>query len=634
MDRIIFYDIETTSQWAPYCELKMIGFQIDIDGQPEILDANDQKAVNQFRERLASPDWIKVGFNNINFDDIVLGLHGFPVNPIGRHDIYLMAKTVCPQSPAYGLKFLNWYYFGDPHDPERRLHAWCQHRGVKMWKAPDELLGEYCCWDVKQTVRLFKLFWDVVQTPKHWRAYSELELRMGEVLHEIILEGGECLNLTKIKIEAQKLQTRVQGLNREARILTKGQVTNLSSGKQVARHLSLVEEMELSLSDKGNLILRKDDLLTMLDLSDPTNDQSRLARLTYECRDAIKQLGYLNSYRKALLYELRTLDGRRAYRRQGYGRIPKAYSLSAARTRRFTSSSRYGINFQNQNHSSKQVQLVPRSWIGVWLDSTQIENVVHMWASKDLTRVKSYSNDPDWSEYVWLCNQILGGKQTREQLEEIRSDANPAWSIYKQFKTCKLALNFGMGITKFAKTNRIEYEQAKKIFNEIHKACPAIKGLQRIVANELATKGYVQDPFGHVYTGDPEQAYKVVAYYIQGCGTGSVPKAMARAIWDELQKLNTGVGPKCALMTTLTHDEIGFRIHLSVSTDEILDTLWRCLDCMEGRFSAYFNGIPLRAKLSVSTTNAADAKVINHYHLSKEDWEQKIYEYIEAGRNI
>ena len=154
------------------------------------------------------------------------------------------------------------------------------------------------------------------------------------------------------------------------------------------------------------------------------------------------------------------------------------------------------------------------------------------------------------------------------------------------------------------------------------------------MANELASKGYIQDPFGHIYTGDPEQAYKVVAYYVQGCGTGSVPKAMARAIWDELQKLNQVDGyEKRALMTTLTHDEIGFRIHLSVTADVIFSTLWRCLDCMEGRFSPYFDGIPLRAKLSVSITTAADAKTINHYHMTRAEWESMIYEnYIVPGR--
>jgi hypothetical protein len=419
--------------------------------------------------------------------------------------------------------------------------------------------------------------------------------------------------------------------NRDAAKLTRGKVTNLSSGQQVTQQL-VRDLYELEMSDKGNYILRKDDLLTLLDLDDPKNDESRLARLTYECRNAIKQLGYLRAYRRALLWELRTCAARRVYRQRGYGIVPKSYHLSGAKTRRILSSSRFGINFQNQNHSSKTVQLVPAGWLGVWIDSTQIENVVHMWASKDYERIRAYTSDNDWSEYVWLCNRILGGNRTRAELEQIVSTANPSWSVYKQFKTCKLALNFGMGITKFAKTNRIDSSQAKEIFDAIHQACPAIKRLQQMIAKELSKKGYIQDPFGHVYTGDPSQAYKVVAYYVQGCGTGSVPKAMARAIWECLQRVNRP-GQKRAVMTTLTHDEIGFRIRLEVSDMHIIQMLRDCLECMEGRFSPMFDGIPLRAKLALSITNAAEAEVINHYHLTPEEWEQTIYEkYIIPGR--
>jgi hypothetical protein len=451
---------------------------------------------------------------------------------------------------------------------------------------------------------------------------------MAEPLHEIILEGGECLRLDVLREESNRLNTLISQCNREAKILTRGKVTNLASGPQVSQQLVNAESFELKMSDKGNLILRKDDLLTMLDLDNPKNDQSKLARLTYECRGAIKQLGYIKAYRRALLYELRTLEGRRIYRNRGYGLIPKSYNLSGARTRRILSSSFFGINFQNQNHSSKRVQLVPPGWLGVWIDSTQIENVVHMWKSKDYERIRSYSADPDWSEYVWLCNRILGGTHTREELDLITSSANPSWSIYKQYKTCKLALNFGMGVAKFSKTNRIDRERARQIFESIHRACPAIKSLQKMIAAEISKKGYVQDPFGHIYTGDVEDAYKIVAYFVQGCGTGSVPKAITRAIYDVLHPLYPS-----ALMNTLTHDETGFRLHLGLSTPTLLTTLWDCLHCAEGMFSPFFDGIPLRAKLSLSITNAAEAKTINHYHMTEDEWEEKVYtEYIIPGR--
>jgi DNA polymerase I-like protein with 3'-5' exonuclease and polymerase domains len=639
---IIFYDIESDSQYAPYTNLKMIGYQIGMEGEPKLLDLNgggggggDDLTTDEFRDILASPEWTKVDFNGVNFDQIVLRRHGFPVHPVGRHDVFLMAKTVSPMLPAYGLKFLNWYFYGDPHEPERALHAWMQHRSCEdMYQVPEKYLGPYCLYDVVQTVRLFKLFWPIVRQPDHWRAYNELELGMGEVLHEIILEGGDCVNIQDIKRKIKAVEETVKDLRQSAIQASDGRVQNIASGKQVARELVDTEGFLLEVTDKGNFILRKDEILTLLDLDNPNNDTSRIARLLYEVREANNQLGFLRSYRKAALYELRLCAARALYRERGYVKIPKSYSLSAARTRRILSNSRFKINFQNQNKIGKSIQRVPPGWLGVWIDSTQIENVVHMWATNDHERIRAYKKDSDWSEYVWLCNRILGGDRSREELDGIKSNANPSWSVYKQFKTCKLALNFGMGIGKFSQTNRIDDKAARGIFDQIHKACPAIRGLQRKIAHELSKKGYVSDPFGHIYTGDPDMAYKIVAYFIQGCGTGSVPKAMARAIWEELRnipRLRDGEleFDTCqnettrAVMTTLTHDEIGFRLSLDLPRSTILSTLRKCLECMEQRFSGLF-GMPLRAKLSLSTTTAAEAKVINHYHLTPQEWDQTI----------
>ena len=628
---ILFYDIETDSRFAAYAGLRLLGYQIG-DAEPRQLDLDDPSEVQYFKEMYSSPEWLKVGYNNINFDDIVLYRHGFHVCPENRHDVFLMAKTINPLLPAYGLKFLSWYFYRDPHEPERRLHAWCNHNDRAMWQAPESLLRDYCLYDVTQTSRLFKLFWPIVQRPKHWAAYNSLELPMGEVIQQLTLDGQECLSLASIHDEISILRAQLVGLNVEACNLTEGVVPNLGSTQTVAKELKYIEDFELNTTDKGNLQLRKDELLTMLDLDDPQNDRSRLARLTYEYRGIIKQLGYLKSYRKSLLYSLRTCAARRVYRERGYGFIPKSFSLSTARTRRILSSSRFGINFQNQNYYSKRIQLVPPGWIGIWIDATQIENVVHMWASDDKERIRSYTGDPDWSEYVWLCNRILGGNRSRQELDGITSNANPTWSVYKQFKTCKLALNFGMGIAKFSRTNKIDTGRAKELFDQIHRACPAIKSLQRTIERELRTNGYVQDPWGHIYTGSPDIAYKVVAYFIQGCGTGSVPKAMARAIYDVLEEINTAFDTvskhKVATLTTLIHDEIGFRIWAGLPTSTLIYTIRKCLYCMEGRFSHMFGGIPLRAKLKVSVTNAADATELNHYHLTPQQWDQSLIEYI------
>jgi hypothetical protein len=643
-EKIITYDIETDSKHAPYANLKMIGYQIGLHNKPQLVDLHDKRSRNNFRNLIGNPEWTKVSYNGVNYDELVLRRHGFPVDSNNSHDVFLMVKCCCPMLPAYGLKFVNWYFFGDPHDAERKLHAYLKHHkstksnsGLPMYQAPAELLRDYCVYDVTQTVRLFKLFWPIVQRSRHWEAYSQVELPMREVIHQMIMEGGDCVNVGRIRREIDALRERIGELNAQAVALTKGRVTNAASGKQVARELVDQEKFKLEVSDKGNLLLRKEDLITMLDLDNPNNDTSKLGRITYEIRDTNNQLGFLRAYRRAALYELRRCEERALYRKRKYVTIPKSYSLSTARTRRILSNSRFGINFQNQNKVGKGIQLVPTGWLGVWIDATQIENVVHIWRSNDVLRRRDYERSTEWNEYVWLTNTILGGQRSREELDRINSSVHPGWSIYKQFKTCKLALNFGMGVKKFCRTNGISEREGKQLFEQVHRACPAIRKLQDLVRREIVIHGYIQDPFGHIYSGSPDAAYKVVAYFVQGCGTGSVPKVMARAIYDTLSVLNNeyewrgmedSEGPQVAVMTNLVHDEIGFRIRTDLPSPRILSCLRECLECMEGRFAHRFDGIPLRAKLSLSRTNSAEAKVINHHQMSEEEWNKEVKKYL------
>jgi hypothetical protein len=303
----------------------------------------------------------------------------------------------------------------------------------------------------------------------------------------------------------------------------------------------------------------------------------------------------------------------------------------------------FGINFQNQNKDSKVVQLVPPGWLGVWLDSTQIENVVHIWASRDDERRDSYEADYNWSEYVWLCNQVLGGNRDRADLEKIDSPINPSWSIYKQFKTIKLALNFGMGPDKFADTTGLSRGDAVAMFDQVHQACPAIKHLQRLVREEIIRRGFVQDTFGHIYSGPIKQVYKVVSYLVQGMGTGSFPKAMTVANYETLHSLDTSIRPNIpcvrhpftkvysfGVLTGTTHDECAFRISLGLPEATILRLIRECIYNMEERFSDMVGGIPLRAKAAFSITNAAEQEEISH---KREDFEQVLLEkYIKHGK--
>ena len=592
-DQILFYDIETTSVFAPYTECKMIGIQEGFKGEPFLVETPKQR--RRFKEMLLDPDVIKVSYNGMNFDNIVLYRHGMPQVEEGLHDMYLAMKAIAPHLPSFSMKFVSWYYFGDPHFPEMRLAEWLKRNKLgydSMYQAPKEILGPYCLHDIVQTRRIFEMAWEIVQRPLHWDAYC-LDLSQGELLRQIELEGGQYLAAEEIKTRIATLQIDKLGWESHAYTLSKGRVSNPNSGKQIGAYLAS-EGFVLDLTSNGDFSVSKEDLLDIVNLDDSNKDLDPVARCTYEVRKINASLKYFENYNEALNANADSLTR---------NWIPKQFSISNARTRRYTSNSQYKLNFQNPNAEAKSVQVVPDGYLGVWIDSTQVENVVHIYESNDKARRRAYEADPKWNEYVWLCNQILGGNRGKEELDNIPSPQFPQWTIYKQFKTVKLALNFGMGLTTFCEKSGVDKAKGSEMFETVHEACPAIKELQRMVAERLLAKGYVQDVFGHIYTGKPRQAYKVVAYLIQGTGTASLPKAQLRANYDT-------VIPVGGILSGTTHDETELRLPLSLGRAKIIATLQELMVNMTDKFSYKFDNIPLRAKMYLANegTRASDHK--------------------------
>src|ERR1700748_1172715 len=112
-EEIIFYDIESTHQYAQYTTPTHIAFQIGFFGDYIKVDDFDSRRL--FKKKLADPSILKVGYNNKNFDDIVLKRHGYKIVEKNSHDGFLMMKAIAPALPSYSLKFVNWWYLGDPH---------------------------------------------------------------------------------------------------------------------------------------------------------------------------------------------------------------------------------------------------------------------------------------------------------------------------------------------------------------------------------------------------------------------------------------------------------------------------------------------------------------------------------------
>lgn len=573
--------------------MKKLGVKYGFEGPA--VEVKSQKQIDKFKEHYESPEILKVGFNNRNFDDIVLVRYGYNPHLQNLHDGFLMMKSISHGIPSYSLKYLNFHFFGDFHEPERELRHHQQKWKWEWDRIPSSLMSPYLAHDLIQHKNIFQLAWDTVQKEEHWGAYLN-DLSQGPVIQEMTLEGKLYLDRDKCVEKIEYLHNEIHKWNNAAYEISNGEVTNANSSKQVGEFLD-TQGFELAITSSGEFQLRKQELVDLL-------DQHPIAQCTFNIRKANGNLKYFENYLTAIDYEKARRNLSSSIRHID---IPVSYSISGCSTRRYLSSSFHKLNFQNPNEEAKSVQVVPDRWLGWWIDSTQIENVVHIYESEDDERRKSYEKDYNWSEYVWLCNRILGGNLTKEELDAIPSPQVPNWSIYKQYKTAKLALNFGMGLSKFCVTTGVRRDEGYQTFNMIHEACPAIHYLQEKVGRLLKKQGYVKDVFGYRYTSS--QAYKAVAYLIQGCGTAALPKAHLYSNFKTIHKFDTK-SHAFGRMQTTTHDENSGRLDLQLGFEKIYDILKELMYNMTDKFSHKFDGIPLRAKLYLSRTTAKEHKEI------------------------
>lgn len=613
----VFYDIETDHEHPPYAQMSLVGALVEQTGWPDIVwvweAPFDEIKLRDMRSVLCTSDIDeRVGFNNLNFDDLVLYNYDIEIPEENTHDAMLAIKTCYPNMPSFALKFLCWHLLGDPHWEQFELNQSGFEFGSGL---VSDKLRNYHKKDLYQHRAIWDWVKDKVHSELHWEAY-QLDMQMKLPLQEMTFDGGIWVDVPKCQKTLLELQEKKKIIQLEMGKATEGKVRNANSNRQVGDYLAKVEDFALSLTNTGEFQVKKKDLADILGMDEEqmrkwkqgqASPISTVAMLAWQMRDNETIRKYVANYYKA------------AIGTDMAGWIPSSYSISRAATRRTLSKSYFKINFQNSTEAIDEFKIIPKGFLGWFIDSTQVENVDHIYETSDIARRMAYEADEEWNEYVWLCNRILGCDKTKKELDSIKSTQVPHWSVYKVYKTIKLALNFGMGVKKFCKDLGLDEEIGRKLFNDIHQACPAIRQLQQGVKDEIRTKGFVQDTFGHIYSGPEDEAYKIVAYLIQGCGTGSLPKAQLRANYDTLHDWSKKLDKSVGHLNATTHDETSGLLRLDLGYAKIHQILKDLMWNMTKKFEYKFDDIPLRAKLYLSTTNWKDRK-----DNEQKDWKTKI----------
>jgi len=513
-DTNIWYsiDFETSTPNKYACEIdRMCVWEFTMDGSMNRkvgdfrINSNRTKHAGVHAQSLASfmrgPE-PKV-FHNASFDLHLMEKRlGIPVK--GEiHDTYLMAKHFRNDLPAYDLKSLSWYMFGDLYKPLTKLREWIHHHNMNgedeidfdMTKCPDRLVHDYCMHDVEMTAKL--ACWLYPKVKENYAYQQDAELIRSNVRME---SNGIRIDVPYLERVVRLGNRRIKRNTRNATALLCITDGRKPTGKALREHLKVRGEIRTTptgLCQADDTVLRDHAI-------------SPAVRAVQRIRHDTK---LVNTYAKNILSVV-----------DDDGMFHPNLAQSAAITRRYKSWNMYG---DNGVIAKGQVQNIPggpairTGFIvpdGFWFLKHDLASV----EARIGAHAMSVFLEEDWFAEQYRKNdkfniyQHVGGVCTGKAIK--KSD-----SLYHPYKQGCLGIQYGISVKTFYET-MVEkhnlpytYSQCEGFYSEIRKKFPVFSALQKFVANVIRKEGCIYDDFGAVYYLPPDLAYKGVNYYCQGC---------------------------------------------------------------------------------------------------------------------
>jgi DNA polymerase I-like protein with 3'-5' exonuclease and polymerase domains len=185
-------DCETDSKSERTAKLHGVGFAFQHNEAFYIPIRNNKKELLWTPEQLkkigtwiynTSQEWGIVG-HNIVYDVLVLENNfGFDLTDFIKSDTILQKHSLDEERP-FGLKEVSVKYLGNWADKaQQALYESIERNGGKttkeqmdMWCADNDILAEYCCWDVLLTRMLYEIFDPRLKEEGLWELFYEEEI--------------------------------------------------------------------------------------------------------------------------------------------------------------------------------------------------------------------------------------------------------------------------------------------------------------------------------------------------------------------------------------------------------------------------------------------------------------------------
>jgi DNA polymerase I len=226
-----FLALDTETEGVNFIKDCILGFGIG-DSENQYYVVVDSVAYSSIVEVLGSLyKSAEIIFQNATFDLSVLQKAGFPL-PKVFHDTMVMAWLL-DENSSIGLKNMAKRYLNRFPKTYKEM---AEEAFMKTEHEKINILGEYCCADVKNTIDLFELFSDLLQKEDLYDVYFKMEFPLMKILFNM-----EARGITLDLVSLDSLRERVENLLVEYKsklIEIQGNPEfNINSPKQIESYL-------------------------------------------------------------------------------------------------------------------------------------------------------------------------------------------------------------------------------------------------------------------------------------------------------------------------------------------------------------------------------------------------------------
>lgn len=543
----VFIDLETTSgddkveAFRPYDGHKTTLFIVGQRGKPTVgvplrHQTEGSKCIEQLDEALKIlAKWcktLKILCNlNVKFDMHFMAEDGIFFDNAVIEDTGVLARLVYNEHPSYSLENLCKIY-NVTQKAADDVKAWIKEHNTKDYgKIPWKILYPYGCIDVDANIDLHYALLN--RLPPESNPVWDIERALTPVLFEAERNGIPID--TKFMV-AKKVELLQSMIDKAGKIQMMSGISNPDSQQQIGAYFNSVGIKSNKLTDNGSQSWDKDVMDWVASLGSDT--PHKVADLIYDySKEAQAHATFIDGWIKHL----------------SPGGIVHT-NIKQAGTRSGRSSSEHP-NSQNTPKWMLEAIQIPKGYVGVAWDMSQVEYRLFAHYAKDPEILKKYAENPRIDYHQILADAlgiprdptkrinfgILYGMGKGKTTTNIRREVLAFESNEKNSAEKKMALREHLHATYFDPfadvpplevplDNTVLSKIAENILTEYHVKLPSIKEMQQQIKQLLRSRGYIKGYYGRYFYLPIDKAYVGLNRVIQGTAADLFKKKMVELV--------------------------------------------------------------------------------------------------------